>query len=79
MGIITVDDILPVIEEEASEDMERMAGVIDDSDTEYLDQGVFRHVGNRLPWLIFMNISAMITGAILVRFEACLLYTSRCV
>ena len=72
VGIITVDDILPVIEEEASEDMERMAGVIDDSDTEYLDQGVFRHVGNRLPWLIFMNISAMITGAILVRFEAVL-------
>ncbi len=69
VGIITVDDILPVIEEETTEDMERMAGVIDDSDTEYLDQGVFRHVGNRLPWLVFMNISAMITGAILVRFE----------
>ena len=49
-----------------------MAGVIDDSDTEYLDMGIFRHVRNRLPWLVFMNISAMITGTIILRFEAVL-------
>ena len=72
VGIITFDDILEVIEEETTEDIERMAGVIDDSDTEYLDMGIFRHVRNRLPWLVFMNISAMITGTIILRFEAVL-------
>lgn len=72
VGIITFDDILEVIEEETTEDIQRMAGVIDDSDTEYLDIGIFRHVRNRLPWLVFMNISAMITGTIILRFEAVL-------
>lgn len=72
VGIVTVDDILDVIEEETTEDFERMAGVMDDSDTEYLDMGVFRHVKNRLPWLFFMVISSMITGMIITRFESVL-------
>ncbi|NLD18766.1 MAG: magnesium transporter [Clostridiales bacterium] len=72
VGIITVDDILDVIEEETTEDIERMAGVMDGSDTEYLDMGVFRHVRNRLPWLIFLTISLMITGTIIGKFEAVL-------
>lgn len=69
VGIITVDDIMEVIEDEATEDIERMAGVMDDSDTEYLDMGVFRHARNRLPWLLFMTVTLMITGFILTRFE----------
>ena len=69
VGIITVDDILDVIEEETTEDIERMAGVMDDSDDEYLDIGVFKHVRNRLPWLIFMTVTLMITGSIISRFE----------
>ncbi len=69
VGIITVDDILDVIEEETTEDIERMAGVMDDSDTEYLDMGVLRHAKNRLPWLILLSISLMITGAIIEQFE----------
>jgi len=72
VGIITVDDILDVIEEETTEDIERMAGVLDDSGEEYLDLGVFRHVKNRLPWLIFMTVTLMITGSIIARFEAVL-------
>ena len=72
VGIITVDDILDVIEDEATEDFERMAGVMDDSDTEYLDMGVFRHMKNRLPWLIFLTISLMITGSIIAKFESVL-------
>lgn len=72
VGIITVDDILDVIEEETTEDIERMAGVMDDSDTEYLDMGVFRHIKNRLPWLILLSVSLMITGAIIEQFEATL-------
>ncbi|MCB6992811.1 magnesium transporter [bacterium 210820-DFI.6.37] len=72
VGIITVDDILDVIEEETTEDIERMAGVIDGSDTEYLDMGVFRHAKNRLPWLILLSISLMITGSIIEQFEVTL-------
>lgn len=72
VGIITVDDILDVIEEETTEDIERMAGIMDGSDTEYLDISVFRHVKNRLPWLIFLTVSLMITGTIITKFEAVL-------
>lgn len=72
VGIITVDDILDVIEEETTEDIERMAGVIDGSDMEYLDMGVFRHAKNRLPWLILLSVSLMITGTIIEQFEATL-------
>lgn len=72
VGIITVDDILDVIEEETTEDIERMAGIMDGSDTEYLDIGVFRHVKNRLPWLVFMTVALMLTGTIIARFEAVL-------
>ena len=49
-----------------------MAGIMDGSDTEYLDIGVFRHVKNRLPWLIFMTVALMLTGTIIARFEAVL-------
>lgn len=71
VGIITVDDILDVIEEENTEDMERMAGIIDleQSDQEYLDKSVLKHAKNRLPWLLVMMVSAMITGAIINSFE----------
>ncbi|MBQ0078784.1 MAG: magnesium transporter [Eubacterium sp.] len=69
VGIITVDDIMDIIEEEATEDIERMAGVMDDSDTEYLDLSVFRHVKARLPWLLFMTVTLMLTGFILAQFE----------
>jgi magnesium transporter len=69
VGIITVDDILDVIEEEYKEDFERMAGVLDSSDRDYLDRGVFKHVGSRLPWLALLMVSAMFTGAIIRSFE----------
>lgn len=72
VGIITVDDILDVIEEETTEDIERMAGVMDGSDTEYLDMSVLQHMKNRLPWLILLSISLMLTGAIIEQFEATL-------
>lgn len=72
VGIITVDDILDVIEEETTEDIERMAGVMDGSDTEYLDMGVFRHARNRMPWLLLLSVSLMITGTIIEQFEATL-------
>ncbi|MGN0710820.1 MAG: magnesium transporter [Anaerovoracaceae bacterium] len=72
VGIITVDDILDVIEEETTEDIERMAGVMDDTDKDYLDISVWQHVKNRLPWLFLLMCSYVITGGIISRFEAVL-------
>ena len=69
VGIITVDDILDVIEEVATEDFERMVGVIDKTDLEYLDIGVWAHVKNRLPWLFILMCSYIITGGIIRGFE----------
>jgi len=69
VGIITMDDILDVIEEETTEDMERMAGVVDNSSTEYLDMSVWKHIRNRLPWLLVLMLSYIITGGIITHFE----------
>lgn len=76
VGIITVDDILDVIEEETSEDIERMGGVISNDDKEYLDQSVISHVGARLPWLILLMFSYFVTGGIISGFEDAL---SQCI
>ena len=69
VGIVTVDDILDVIEEEVTEDFERMAGILDNTDMEYMDIGVFRHVKNRFPWLFVLMLSYMVTGQIIKGFE----------
>ncbi|MCL1983140.1 MAG: magnesium transporter [Clostridiales bacterium] len=69
VGIITFDDILDVIEEETTEDFERMAGVMDSTDKEYLDISVWKHVLNRLPWLFVLMCSYVITGGIIRTFE----------
>lgn len=74
VGIITVDDILSVMEEEATEDIERMNGVIDweNSDKGYLDMSVWQHTINRLPWLIILMVAYVFTGMIITRFEGTL-------
>ena len=69
VGIITVDDIFEIIEDETTEDMHRMAGVTGTGDDEYFDMSVFRHVRTRLPWLFILMCSYMITGGIIERFE----------
>ncbi len=69
VGIITVDDILDVIEEEMTEDIERMGGVIDSTDKEYLDMPVMAHVKAELPWLLLLMCSYFITGGLISRFE----------
>jgi len=69
VGIITVDDIFDVIEEETTEDFERMAGVLDTSDMEYLDISVWKHVRSRLPWLFVLMLSYVVTGEIIRGFE----------
>ncbi len=71
VGIITIDDILDVIEEENTEDIERMAGIIDweDSDKDYLDMSVWQHAINRLPWLLILMVAYIFTGMIITSFE----------
>ena len=46
-----------------------MAGVLDDSDTEYLDMSVWQHVKNRFPWLFFLMMSYILTGSIISKSE----------
>ena len=71
MGIITVDDIVDVIEEENTEDFEKMAAMLP-SDDEYLKTSVFKLAKNRLPWLLILMISATFTGMIITHFETVL-------
>ncbi|MCL2808008.1 MAG: magnesium transporter [Coriobacteriia bacterium] len=69
VGIITFDDILKAIEEETTEDIERMAGVIGTDDKGYFETSILRQVRNRLPWLIILMASAMLTGLVIAHFE----------
>ena len=68
VGIITADDVMDVIEEEATEDMEKMAAIAP-SDHPYLKTSVFELAKNRIVWLLFLMISAMFTGSILNHYE----------
>ena len=72
VGIITVDDVLDVMEEAATEDIERMNGVIsfEDNDMDYLDVSVWQHALNRLPWLLILMVAYVFTGMIITSFEA---------
>ena len=71
VGIITVDDIVDVIEEENTEDFEKMAAMLP-SDDEYLKTSVVTLAKNRLPWLLILMISATFTGMIITHFESVL-------
>ena len=68
VGIITVDDVMDVMEAEATEDIEKMAAIIP-SEKPYLKTGVMTLARNRIPWLLVLMFSSMITGNILLRYE----------
>ena len=68
VGIITVDDVVDVMEEEATEDFEKMAAMLP-SEKPYLKEDVFTIAKQRVPWLLVLMISSMITGAILAKYE----------
>ena len=68
VGIVTVDDIVDVIEEENTEDFEKMAAMLPSEDT-YLKTSVLTLAKNRLPWLLVLMISATFTGMIITHFE----------
>lgn len=71
VGIVTVDDALDVITEEATEDIS-FINAVTPSDKPYLETGVFRIYLHRIPWLLILMISATFTGLILNTYEAML-------
>ncbi len=71
VGIITVDDAIEVIEEEVTEDIEKMAAIVP-GDKPYLKTGVFETWLRRIPWLLLLMISATFTGGIISYFEKAL-------
>lgn len=68
VGIVTVDDAIDVMQEEHTEDLEKMAAIVPSEDT-YLKIPSWKHARNRIPWLLFLMLSATITGAILQYYE----------
>lgn len=71
VGIITVDDVVDILQEEATEDIEKMAAIVP-SDKPYMRMGVFEIWKKRIPWLLFLMISATFTGKIIASFEEAL-------
>ena len=68
VGIITVDDIVDIIEEETTEDMEKMAAIMP-SDKPYMRTGIWETYKKGIPWLLLLMISAAFTGRIITAFE----------
>lgn len=68
VGIITIDDILDIIEEETTEDFYKMAAM-EPSEEDYLDTSVFSLAKHRIVWLLVLMISATFTGSIIKKYE----------
>ena len=68
VGIVTVDDAIDVIQDEATEDIEMMAAITQ-TDKPYMKTGVFATLKKRIPWLLLVMISATFTGSIITSFE----------
>ena len=68
VGIITIDDVVDVIDQENTEDFQKMAAM-NPSDEEYLKESVFSLAKHRIVWLLVLMISATATGTIIRRYE----------
>ena len=68
VGIVTVDDVVEVMEQEATEDFEKMAAMLP-SEKPYLKTSVLELAKNRIPWLLLLMFTSLLTGAILVTYE----------
>lgn len=71
VGIVTVDDALDVLTEEATEDISKIAAITP-TDTPYLKTGVFEIFRSRIPWLLLLMLSSTFTGLIITHFEKAL-------
>ena len=68
VGIVTVDDAMDVIQEENTEDFEKMAAILPSEDS-YFKTSIFKHARNRILWLIILMISGTFTGMIIEKYE----------
>lgn len=79
VGIITIDDVIDIIEEETTEDIEKMAAILP-TEKSYLKLSTFDLWKSRIPWLLLLMISATFTGKIIQHFEeslaTCVILTS---
>jgi len=71
VGIITVDDVVDIMQQEATEDIEKMAAIVP-ADKPYMKTGVIESWKNRIPWLLLLMISATFTGKIIQHYEEAL-------
>lgn len=71
LGIVSFDDAMGVLDLEVTEDMRKMAAIAA-SEAPYLQHTVWEHVKQRVPWLLFLMLSATFTGLIIQRYEAAL-------
>ena len=71
VGMVTGDDVMEVIEEEATKDIQQMAGVVS-TDKPYLKTSVWHTMLTRLPWLVILMVSATFTGIIINAYETTL-------
>lgn len=69
VGIVTFDDAIDVIQEEAEEDFQKMAAIAPNTDTPYLKISIWELWKGRIPWLILLMLSATFTGMIISSFE----------
>lgn len=68
VGIVTVDDAMYVLQDEVTEDIQIMAGVSPNEES-YFGTSVFQHAKNRIFWLLFLMLSATVSGVLLAHYE----------
>lgn len=68
VGIVTFDDAMDVMVEEATEDITKMAA-INPSEKTYFETSVFAHAKNRIPWLLILMFTSIVTGTIITQYE----------
>lgn len=68
VGIVTIDDAIDVMQDENTEDFEKMAAMIPNEET-YFKTGVFTHAKNRILWLLVLMLSSTFTGAIIEKYQ----------
>ena len=68
VGIITIDDVVDILQEETTEDIEKMAAILP-TDKPYMKTGVLETWKKRIPWLLLLMISATVTGKIITHYE----------
>ena len=69
VGIVTIDDAIDVMQDENTEDFEKMAAMTPTEDT-YFKTSVFKHAKNRIVWLLFLMLSSTFTGLLLEKFQS---------